>query len=75
MYCPPFCNEQGKIPTTEQHLDVTGVFRIPRLQQLLCLLFTIKDFSLIVSRMASIHDDVFINISYPDRHAVPVRQQ
>ena len=43
MYCSPFCNEQGEIPTTEQHLDVTGSSTSPVCNNQ-CLLFTIKDF-------------------------------
>lgn len=36
MYCSLFCHEQGQIPTTEQHLDITGYSTAPCLQQSMC---------------------------------------
>lgn len=54
---PPLCNEQGKIPTTEQHLDVVGSSTSSDCNYQ-WLLFTIKESSL----MVSIHNNVYINI-------------
>lgn len=75
MYCSPFSNEQGKIPT-EQHLDeMKWGFQHPLFATISMCCSQSKTCPYCPQNGVYSHNDVFINFSYADRRAVPAQQQ